>query len=193
MKTLFVGFIAMCVASVAMASGNLRVNMEANENEATVVEISSSEMVHFEIELTDEYGNSIYEMNSEVPRSEMEKRYDFSALDNGIYWYSVRTGDEEIRKQLSIEYGEVEVMDVRKTVDPYFFQEGDQIKLSYLNFENENINLYVYENNTLLTEVALGKDFAIHKAIDLSELNYGVYEVVLTNENDIYEHSVVID
>ena len=183
----------MCVASVAMASGNLRVNMEANENEATVVEISSGEMVHFEIELTDEYGNSIYEMNSEVPRSEMEKRYDFSALDNGIYWYSVRTGDEEIRKQLSIEYGEVEVMDVRKTVDPYFFQEGDQIKLSYLNFENENINLYVYENNTLLTEVALGKDFAIHKAIDLSKLNYGVYEVVLTNENDIYEHSVVID
>ncbi|WP_163324959.1 hypothetical protein [Draconibacterium mangrovi] len=193
MKTLFVGIIAMCVASVAMASGNLRVNMEANENEATVVEISSGEMVHFEIELTDEYGNSIYEMNSEVPRSEMEKRYDFSALDNGTYWYYVRTGDEEIRKQLSIEYGEVEVMDVRKTVEPYFFQEGDQIILSYLNFENENINLYVYENNTLLTEVALGKDFAIHKAIDLSKLNYGEYEVVLTNENDIYEHSVVIE
>nr|WP_319510780.1 hypothetical protein [uncultured Draconibacterium sp.] len=193
MKTLFVGLFAMLVASVAMATGNLRVNMEAGEADATIVEISSGEMQYFEIELTDRYGNSIYQMDTEIPRAELEKRYDFSDLDDGTYWYYVRTGDEEISKQLTIEYGEVEVKDVRKTVDPYFHQEGDQIKLSYLNFENENIKLYVYENKTLLEEVALGKDFKIHKAIDLSDLNSGVYDVVLTNAINIYEYSVVID
>lgn len=193
MKTLFVGLFAMFVASVAMATGNLRVNMAAIETDATVVEISSGEMENFEIELTDEFGNSIYEMNTEVPRSELEKRYDFSNLENGIYWYYVRTGDEEITKQLSIEFGEVEIKDVRKTVDPYFHQEGDQVKLSYLNFENEDIKLFVYNNSTLLKEVDLGKDFAIHKVIDLAELNYGNYDIVLTNEINIYEHRVIID
>ncbi|WP_321368923.1 hypothetical protein [uncultured Draconibacterium sp.] len=193
MKTLFVAIFAMLVASVATASGNLRVNMASGENDATLVEISNTDMVNFEIELKDEYGNSIYEMSTDAPISELEKRYDFSKLENGTYWYYVRTGDDEIMKQLSIEYGDVEVKDVRKTSEPYFHQKGDKVKFSYLNYENENIKLYVYDDNTLLEEVSLGKDFAIHKMVDLSDLNSGEYDIVLTNEYNMYQHSVVID
>ncbi|AHW61893.1 hypothetical protein SAMN05444285_12222 [Draconibacterium orientale] len=193
MKTLFVGILAMFTVSVAMASGNLKVNMADSESEATVMKISNSEMVNYEIKLEDAWGNQIYEMNTEIPRSEINKRYDLSNLENGMYWYSVKTGDEEIRKQLSVNYGEVEVMDVRKTVDPYFYQDGDQIKLTYLNYESEDIRLYVYDNNTLLKEVALGKDFTIHKAIDFSDLNDGEYDVVLTNDYNIYENRVIIN
>ncbi|WP_319231266.1 T9SS type A sorting domain-containing protein [Draconibacterium orientale] len=193
MKTLFVGILAMFTVSVAMASGNLKVNMAKSESEATVMKISNSEMVNYEIKLEDAWGNQIYEMNTEIPRSEINKRYDLSNLENGMYWYSVKTGNEEIRKQLSVNYGEVEVMDVRKTVAPYFYQDGDQIKFTYLNFESENINLYVYDNNTLLEEASLGKDFTIHKIVNLSDLNAGVYDIVLTNDYDIYEHRVVIN
>ncbi|WP_320110573.1 T9SS type A sorting domain-containing protein [Draconibacterium orientale] len=193
MKTLFVGILAMFTVSVAMASGNLKVNMADSESEATVVKISNSELVNYEIKLEDAWGNQIYEMNTEIPRSEINKRYDLSNLENGMYWYSVKTGDEEIRKQLSVNYGEVEVMDVRKTVAPYFYQDGDQIKFTYLNFESENINLYVYDNNTLLEEASLGKDFTIHKIVNLSDLNAGVYDIVLTNDYDIYEHRIVIN
>ncbi|WP_319479613.1 T9SS type A sorting domain-containing protein [uncultured Draconibacterium sp.] len=193
MKTLFVGIFAMLITSVAMASGNLKVNMADSDSEATVMNISNSEMVKYEIELQDAWGNQIYEMNTEIPRSEINKHYDLSNLENGTYWYSVKTGDEEIRKQLSINYGEVEVMDVRKTVDPYFHQEGDQVKFTYLNYESENIKLYVYDNNTLLEEVSLGKDFTIHKMVNLSDLNAGEYDIVLANDYNIYEHSVVID
>lgn len=183
----------MFTVSVAMASGNLKVNMAESESEATVMKISNSEMVNYEIKLEDAWGNQIYEMNTEIPRSEINKRYDLSNLENGMYWYSVKTGNEEIRKQLSVNYGEVEVMDVRKTVAPYFYQDGDQIKFTYLNFESENINLYVYDNNTLLEEASLGKDFTIHKIVNLSDLNAGVYDIVLTNDYDIYEHRIVIN
>jgi hypothetical protein len=193
MKTLFVGILAMFTVSVAMASGNLKVNMADSESEATVMKISNSEMVNYEIKLEDAWGNQIYEMNTEIPRSEINKRYDLSNLENGMYWYSVKTGNEEIRKQLSVNYGEVEVMDVRKTVAPYFYQDGDQIKFTYLNYESENINLYVYDNNTLLEEASLGKDFTIHKIVNLSDLNAGVYDIVLTNDYDIYEHRIVIN
>lgn len=193
MKTLFVGICAMLITSVAMASGNLKVNMADSESESTVMKISNSELVNYEIELQDAWGTQIYEMNTEIPRSEVNKRYDFSNLENGTYWYSVKTGDEEIRKQLSINYGEVEVMDVRKTVDPYFIQNGEKVDLTYLNYENEKIKLYVYDNNTLLKEISLGDDFTIHKRIDLSELKTGQYSVVLTNAVDIYEENIVIN
>jgi hypothetical protein len=193
MKTLFVAILAMLAASVATASGNLKVNMANNENDLAIVEISNTEMVHYEIELLDEVGNTVYEMETEAPRNELKKRYDFSNLENGTYWYYVRIDGEEVSKKLSIEYGEAKVMDIRKTAEPYFHQDDNMIKLSYLNFENENIKLYIYDNNTLLEEASLGKDMAIHKALDLSALNSGEYKLVLTNEFNIYEHSVVID
>ncbi|QIA06852.1 hypothetical protein [Draconibacterium halophilum] len=193
MKTLFVGIFAMLITSVAMASGNLKVNMTDNESETTVMEITNAEVVNYEIELTDAWGNKIYEMNTEIPRGDFEKRYDLSGLENGTYWYFVRTGDEEVSKQLSVEYGDVEVMSMRKTVDPYFHQVGEKVNLTYLNYENEKINLYVYENSTLLKEISLGNEFTIHKRIDLSDLNPGEYSVVLTNEMDIYEESIVIN
>lgn len=193
MKTLFVGLIAIFVANVALGTGNLKANMTANEREVTVVEITNSEMVKYEFELRDEKGNRVYEMKTEVPRSELNKRYDLSDLPDGVYWYYVRTDNEQISKKLSLEFGEVEVMKKRKTADPYFSRKGHMVNVSYLNFEEEQIKLYVYDNNTLLEEVSLGEELAIHKAIDLSKLDRGQYDIVLANEYNVYEHNVVID
>ncbi|HYQ58132.1 MAG TPA: T9SS type A sorting domain-containing protein [Draconibacterium sp.] len=193
MKTLFVGLVATCLVSVAGATGNLKVDMAANETDVTVVEISTNQMVNYEIELFNELGDRVYEMKTEIPRSELKKKYDFSDLENGNYWYYVRTDKEQIRKKLAIEYGNVAVMEIRKTADPYFIRDGDMIKLSYLNFENEPIKLYVYDNYNLLEEVSLGEDLAINKAIDLSKLDRGEYNIVLTNEFNVYEHNVLID
>ena len=46
MKTLLTGIIAMLITSVALASGNLKVNIATNDSELAVVEISNVEMVH---------------------------------------------------------------------------------------------------------------------------------------------------
>ncbi|WP_340111580.1 T9SS type A sorting domain-containing protein [Maribellus mangrovi] len=193
MKTLLTGIFAMLITSVALASGNLKVNLATNDSELAVVEISNAEMVNYEIELFDEVGNKLYEMNTQAPRSELKKRYDFSNLEDGVYWYHVRTDNEEVSKKFSLSYGEIEVMDIRKTIDPYFHQDGENVKLSYLNYEKENVSLYIYDNRTLLKKVKLGNDLAIHKGLDLSQLNRGEYKIVLTNDFDIYEHRVVIN
>ena len=186
--------IATLAASVAMASGNLKVNLASNDSEAALVEISNAKMVNYEIELTDEVGNQLYSMETEAPRSELKKRYDFSNLEDGTYWYSVKIDKEEVRKRLTIENGTVEVNDIRKTVEPYFHQDGDMIKLSFLNFENENIKMYVYdENNRLLTEADLGNGFSIHKGVNLADLNPGTYDLVLANDYEVFQHRVELD
>ena len=194
MKTTFLVMIATLAASVVMASGNLKVNLVSNDSQAALVEISNAKMVNYEIELTDEFGNQLYSMETEAPRSELKKRYDFSNLEDGTYWYSVKINDEQITKRLAIENGKVEVADIRKTVDPYFQQEGDMIKLSFLNFENENIKMYVYdENDKLLTEANLGNGFSIHKGVNLADLNPGTYELVLTNDYEVFQHRIELD
>jgi len=194
MKTTFLVMIATLAASVAMASGNLKVNLASNDSEAALVEISNAKMVNYEIELIDEVGNQLYSMETEAPRSELKKRYDFSNLEDGTYWYSVKIDKEEVRKRLTIENGTVEVNDIRKTVEPYFHQDGDMIKLSFLNFENENIKMYVYdENNRLLTEADLGNGFSIHKGVNLADLNPGTYDLVLANDYEVFQHRVELD
>lgn len=194
MKTIFLVMIATLAANVAMASGNLKVNLATNESDAALVEITNTKMVNYEINLFDEYGNRLYSMETEAPRNEIKKRYDFSNLEDGDYWYTVKIDKEEITKRLSIENGQVEVADMRKSVEPYFHRDGDMIKLSFLNFENDNVKMYVYdENNALLTEADLGNAFAIHRGVNLADLNPGIYDVVLANDYQVYQHRVELD
>lgn len=194
MKTIFAAMLAILSTSVAMASGNLKVNLASNETESAVVEITNTKMVNYEIQLFDEKSNLIYSMETEVPREDFTKRYDLSQLENGNYLYIVKTNNEKVTKQLAIDGGKVQVLDVRKTLEPYISREDDMIKLSYLNFGNENVKMYVYAaDNTLLAENELGNEFAIHKGINVSDLLPGTYELILTNDQDVFHHTVEID
>lgn len=202
-KMIFTLAIAAFVVNAAHASGNLKVNLASNDVDLTVVEISNAivnsesisnaTMNKVEFEVIDSSGNNLYRMKTTKSSPDFNKRYDFSELEDGIYWYSVRMDKEEVTKKFAIDDGVVEVLDIRKTLEPYFVQDEDFLKISYLNYENENINLYVYDsNNSLLAEANLGRDFSINKAVRLSDLRYGDYAVVITNKNDVYEHQVAI-
>ena len=184
----------MFAANLAMASGNLKVTLTSSEADAAMVEISNTKNVHYEINLFDENGNRIYYMETETPREELRKRYDLSNLDDGNYLYTVEIDKEKVTKQLAIDRGEVEVLDIRKSVDPFFHQEGELLRLTYLNFENQVVKMYLYdENNAELLATELGNEFAIHKGIDLSKLRPGNYDLVLVSDHEIYQHDIELD
>lgn len=194
MKTILFGMIAILGAGVAMASGNLKVNLASNDAELAVVEITNTNMSNYEIELSDEFGNQLYRMETTAPLKELEKRYNLSELQDGNYRYTVKVDKEQITKRLAIEFGEIKVTDIRKTLEPYFCLEGDIIKLSYLNYEHEDIKVYLYDNDdTLLYESNLGNHLAIHRGFNLSALKPGTYDLVLINDYDIYHHTVKLD
>lgn len=175
-------------------SGNLKVNFASNEADFAVVEISSSKMSNFEIDVRNSYGDNLYSLKTETPRNQFKKRYDFSELEDGIYWYTVKIDNEKITKQFSVDNGEIEVLEVRKSAEPYFKQEGDMLHLTFLNYQEDDVTLLVYgKSHKPILETSLGSDFAIHKGIDLSELRFGTYDVVIADENEIYEHTVAIE
>ena len=133
-------------------------------------------------------------MKTKAPISELKKRYDFSELEDRNYGYSVKIDKEKVVKQLDIEDGEVEVVEIRRTLEPYFAQEEGMLKMSFLNFQEEDVKMYVYDTNgELLTETSLGNDFSITKAIDISELRKGNYEIVLAHNDDYYEHKFSVN
>lgn len=188
-KTIFLVLIAVFATNYVMASGGLKVDFSDSENNVTLVEMSSVELSHFEINLKDKFGDKIYSLETAEPSNGFNKKFDFSTLENGTYWFSVEVNKEKTLKKLNVKEGKVTIEQVRKSIEPHFIQDGEMLKFSFINPELEKVGLYVYDSNrTLLAMADLGKDFTIHKAVDLSELRYGDYNVVITNDMDIYEY-----
>lgn len=194
-KTIFAALIAIFMVNLAAASGagNLKVNMKSTTDDFTTVEISSNVISHFEIDVLNAYGDRIYTMETDAPKNSFKKKYDFSKLENGTYWHLVNIDKESTVNKFKVENGKVEILEVRKSIEPFFKFEDDVLKMSYLNPQKEEVKVYVYDrSNALLTKASLGSDFSINKAINFSELRRGSYEVVLVNGMDIHEHYVTI-
>jgi hypothetical protein len=192
-KTIFLALIAIFATNYVMASGGLKVDFSESENNATLVEMSNVESSHFEITLRDKFGDKIYSFETSVPSFGLNKKYDFSTLENGTYWYSVDVNKQKTLKKLNVKDGKVAIEQVRKSIEPHFIHDGEMLKFSFINPQMEKVGFYVYDSNSgLLAKADLGKDFTIHKAVDLSELRFGDYKVVVTNDMDIYEYKFSI-
>lgn len=196
LKTIFVTLIAVFTVSAASASGGLKVNVSDVESNAdvTVVDISTTKLSTFEIEVMDVYGENIYSMETEAPRNSLKKKYDFSLMEDGEYWYSVKIDKEKVLKKFKMEGGDFEVLSVRKSIDPHFKLDEKMLKISFLNPQLEQVKLYVYDKSSnLLAESKLGRDFSINQAVNFSEVKYGKYDVVIANDLDAYTYEVSLD
>lgn len=193
-KTIFAGLFMVLLSGVVIASGNLRVNIESKDADATLVEMSSTKMSNFEVGVTDSFGEKLYSSKLVAPAKSLKKRYDFSGLEDGVYWFKVKIDNETKTSKFEMKDGNVTVLDVRKSEEPTFIHKDEKLQLTYLNHQKEDVKVYVYDSKrTLLAKAELGDDFAIHRELDLSKLRYGNYEIVVTNDLDVYEHQISVE
>ena len=66
--------------------------------------------------------------------------------------------------------------------EPFFTFDNDNLNVSFLNAPQKNVYFNVYKNNVHIDGATLGNDLVIHKKIDLSNLEEGKYQVILTDE-----------
>ncbi|MFW5822953.1 MAG: T9SS type A sorting domain-containing protein [Tangfeifania sp.] len=193
MKKALLTTVLSVLAAAVFASGNLKVNMSQAESEKAVVEATNARMELFKVEVQDEFGDVVYSKSTKTQAENYKMKYDFSALEDGTYFLNVKHGNEYYQKRFRLERGDVEVISQRKVAEPFFIQKGDKIKMSYLNFPQEETSIHVYDKSGLLHEQTLENEFAIHKAIDLSELRPGDYKIVFATGLDIFEHDVIVE
>ncbi|MGM0620681.1 MAG: hypothetical protein ACQETJ_06530 [Bacteroidota bacterium] len=192
MKTTLLVTVFAFIASAAFASGNLKVNMEQTASEETVVEASNVESKLFEIEFRDSYGDRFFTKKTTDDSFTYKRKYNLSTLDDGTYFMTVKHGDEKYQKEFKVRSGDLEVVSQRKVVEPHFKVEGDMVKLSYLNYPNDKMSIAVFDKGELLHEEKIDTQFAVHKAIDLSELRNGNYRVVFASGFDIFEYDIAL-
>ncbi len=192
MKTTIILLAVMLASSVAYASGNLRLSVKAAEKESAVVEIANEKLGEVEIDVLNEFGEVIFSKKLVSPVTNYQRKYDFTELEDGNYMLRVQSEKEMNETSFEMFRGTVTITDERKEIEPQIKKVGNIWKLTYLNFPLENMNLYVYEGSRLLHQEEIAPEFAVHKGLDLSGLLPGDYNIVFTNDYNVYEYNVEV-
>lgn len=182
------------ISGAVMATGNLKVNIIPGEDEEAVVHINNATHSIYEVELKNDEGNIVFYKETKTPSKMYSQAYDFSMIKEGEYILEVKVGDEKEVSILKLANGKVEVHKQWKEIEPFFTMKEDKLELSYLNYAQEDLKLLIYDNNTreLLFEKKFEPEFAVHYALDFSNLKSGKYDAVLASDNNFYEYKVAI-
>jgi hypothetical protein len=189
--TMLFAFVAF--ANTLMATGNLKVNILPVTSETAVVAISNAKASNFQISIENNKGEVVYYKETDSESNDYRKIFDFSNLENGDYKLSVTVDVMTTERSFSIKNQNIAVGKEKNMIEPYFAYKDGILKLSYLNFSEENLKLNLYNENELVYAKAIGDEFSITEGYDLSKLEKGVYAVVLSTNDKCYTYHVDVE
>jgi len=188
--TMLLAFVAF--ANTLMAAGNLRLNILPLNSERAVVAITNNEAANFQISIEDKKGEKIFYKETRSDNNDYRKIYDFSELENGEYKMTVTINGDTAERTFNINDSNITVSKEKKIEEPYFSYIDGVLKVSYLNFSEEKLNLNFYKDNELVYSKSLGNKFNVIEGYDLSKLEEGVYSVVLSGNDRTFTYGVDI-
>ena len=189
--TMLIAFVAF--ANTLMATGNLKVNILPLTAEKAVVAISNTAVANFQISIANEKGEVVYYKETDADSKDFRKVFDFSNLDKGDYKLSVTVNESTTERPFKIENKNIAVGKEKSIMEPYFAYKDGVLKLSYLNFSEENLSLNFYDKNDLVYSKEIGDRFNVNEGFNLSKLDKGVYSVVLSTDEKSYTYNVNVE
>ncbi len=192
MKTIKLLSTVMAVAIVAIATAveKPKMNVVPITADRAVISIQNESAAKFELSIHAENGDLVYYKQSAKPLSTYQKVFDFENLKNGNYTLDLKVNDTRLLKDFAVSSEGLSIGESKLRFDPYFSFKDDVLKLSYLNFDKENYKLNIYSADGLVYQGRLGKEFGLSAGYDLSRLNSGKYDVVLSSYNNEYTFSL---
>jgi YbbR domain-containing protein len=192
MKTMKTIFTLAGIALVAFATAveKPKMNVIPLESDRAVVALSNENPAYFEINVKARNGSTVYYKQSNKKLTDYSKVFDFSDLEDGTYEISMKVNDTKIKREIEIEDNKINVGDAKISYDPYVCVSGNILKVSFLNFDKENIDLQIYNNEGLVYRSNIGNEFTVNTGYDISNLEAGNYEVVVSADSDSYSYSI---
>lgn len=193
MKTITLAFTvaALAAATIATAVEKPKMNVIPINSERAMVTATNENAAIFEVSIEAANGDMVYYKQTSEPVTDFKQIYDFKDLEDGKYTLNLNVNDTKVMNDFQVTRNGIEVGESKVRFAPYFDFKNNELKLSYLNFDQENLRLYFYNNEGLVYESKLGRDFNITTGYDLSGLKNGNYRVVLSSYNNEFTYSLV--
>ncbi len=193
MKTRKILCTVTAVAIVAIATAVERPKMDLiplNADQAKI-SVTNENPAIFEMSIETQGGDLVYYKQTTSASTEYQKIFDFAELENGKYVLNLKVNDTKVIRDFEVRNDKILVGDSKLRIDPYFLFKDNQLKFSYLNFDQEHYTMYIFNNEGLFFSKRIGKDFSMQKGFDLSGLVEGDYKVVLSSLNNEYVYRLV--
>jgi len=189
--TMLIAFVAF--ANTLMATGNLKVNILPLTAEKAVVAISNTAEANFQISIANEKGEVVYYKETDADSKDFRKVFDFSNLDKGDYKLSVTVDALTTERLFKIENKNIAVGKEKSILEPFFAYKDGVLKLSYLNFPEEDLSLNFYDSDNLVYTKEIGNKFNVSEGFNLSKLEKGTYSVVLSSNEKSYTYNLNVE
>jgi hypothetical protein len=189
--TMLFAFVAF--ANTLMGSGNLKVNIRPINSEKAVVAISNAEASNYQISIVNDKGEVVYSKQTDEETMDYNKVFDFSNLENGDYKLVATVNRLTTERAFYVNNKTILVGKEKNMIEPYFTYKNGTLKISYLNFSQEKLNLNFYTENEMVYSDVIGDSFSIQKGYNLSKLEKGSYSVVLSTVDKAYTYNVNVE
>ena len=193
MKTIKLVFTVMAVAVAAIVTGveKPKMNVIPVTADRAIVSIENENPAQFEVSIAAENGDLVYYKQTENPITDYRKIFDFTDLQAGNYVLNLKVNETSVSNEFSVSHKGIVVGEKKMRFAPYFNYKKDVLQLSYLNFDQEPLRLKFFDNNGLVYQTELGRDFNIATGYDLSKLGNGSYTVVLSSFDNEFTYNLV--
>lgn len=189
--TMLLAFVAF--TNTLMATGNLVLNIVPLNSDRAVVAISNNEAANFKISIENNRGEKIYYSETRPGTSGYQKVYDFSQLEDGNYTMTVSDNSNKIERNFTINEHKIVVSKEKTLGKPFFAYKDGILKVSYLNFQEENLSLDMYKDDNLVYTKELGKNFNVIEGFDLSKVEKGNYRVKLAGNDNVFTYNISVE
>lgn len=180
-KTWVLATLAFFIVAIGFATDFPKMNVIPVEAEKALVAYKSSEATPLEITLTNCEGEILYFKRTSKRQSEYNKVFDFSVLGTGNYCVCVNFGNRSISRNFAVNKEDIVVGAPQRLYEPYFCLKDKKLNVSFFNCPQKPVYINIYQNGEHIEGINLGKNLAIQKRLDLSRLEKGEYEIVLSD------------
>jgi hypothetical protein len=173
--------LAFIVVTLVNATDATKMNVIPVETQKVLVVFESSTPCPLEISITNRNGDILYYKRIKTRLKEYRKVFDFSELGKGKYNVCLNYGMYSINRNLHVSSKRIEVKQADKLYEPYLCKKDKYINISFFNVAQKNVHLEIYKNGQSIADANLGNDMSIQKRLNLSKLEKGTYELVITD------------
>lgn len=178
------------VVGIATAVEKPKMNVIALSDENALIAIANENPAYFELSILAENGDLVYYKESATETTDLRQIINYSNMENGLYTLKLKVKDTYVSRDFEINSKGMKVGESKMKYTPHFAYSSDVLKLSYLNFDQENIKLKIYSEGDLVYEKRLGKEFVISAGFDISQLEGGKYEIELSSMYNQFSYNI---
>lgn len=183
-----VTLIAVVIATLASAVERPKISIQPLNSYQLIVTMLNNKFSNFEISFLAKNGDVVYYKQSNKPLASYQKIFDVKDLENGDYSMRLKVNDTNLDTDFTVTATEIYIKESTEKFDPHFTFDGNDLKFSYLNFRQEKFKMKIYNEDELVYETKVGKEFPLHSGYNLGNLESGNYEVVLSSLNESFTY-----